>query len=114
FALIPGSSRSGTTLTAGLFLNLTREAAARFSFLLSIPAIGASGVYEFMKVKGGISDLGLVNLAAATAVSAVVGYLSIAWLLRFLARHTTLSFVVYRIVLGILLLVLLWLGIMKF
>lgn len=114
FALIPGSSRSGTTLTAGLFLNLTREAAARFSFLLSIPAIGASGLYELMKGKEGISDFGMLNVVAATAISAVVGYASIAWLLRFLVSHTTMAFVLYRIILGVFLLALLWLGIMQF
>ncbi len=113
-ALIPGSSRSGTTLTAGLFLNLTREAAARFSFLLSIPAIGASGLYELVTVRQGIGELGMVNVVAATLVSAVVGYASIAWLLRFLLTNTTLSFVAYRIALGVLLLVLLSLGIMEF
>lgn len=113
-ALIPGSSRSGTTLTAGLFLNMTREAAARFSFLLSIPAIGASGLYELMKVKDGIADFGMLNVAAATAVSALVGYASIAWLLRFLLTNTTISFVVYRIALGCLLFALLHFGIMQF
>jgi undecaprenyl-diphosphatase len=113
-AFIPGSSRSGTTLTAGLFLNLTREAAARFSFLLSIPAIGASGLYELLTVKQGIGQLGIMNVVAATAMSAVVGYASIAWLLRYLLTNTTLSFVVYRIAMGILLLVLLYLGAMEF
>ncbi len=113
-ALIPGSSRSGTTITAGLFLNFSREAAARFSFLLSIPAIGASGLYELATVQKGIGDLGIFNVVAATLVSAVVGYASIAWLLRFLLVNTTLSFVVYRIALGVLLLVLLSSGIMEF
>lgn len=113
-AFIPGSSRSGTTITAGLFLNLSREAAARFSFLLSIPAIGASGLYELVTVKQGIGELGIVNVVAATLTSAVVGYASIAWLLRFLLANTTLSFVVYRIALGVLLLVLFSFGVMEF
>ncbi|MER3523472.1 MAG: undecaprenyl-diphosphatase UppP [Ignavibacteria bacterium] len=113
-ALIPGSSRSGTTITAGLFLNLTREAAARFSFLLSIPAIAASGLYEFIKVREGLAGIGAANLAAATLVSAIVGYASIAWLLRFLVTNTTMSFVVYRIALGVLLIALLSFGVMEF
>jgi undecaprenyl-diphosphatase len=113
-ALIPGSSRSGTTITAGLFLNLTREAAARFSFLLSIPAVAASGLYELIKVHSGIGALGYMNLVAATVASAVVGYLSIVWLLKFLLRHSTFSFVVYRIALGLLLFALLQSGVLQF
>jgi len=113
-ALIPGSSRSGTTLTAGLFLNLTREAAARFSFLLSIPAVAASGVYELSKVHGGIGGFGFVNLAAATIASGIVGYAAIAWLLRFLATNTTFSFIVYRIALGFVLFALLNFDVMQF
>jgi undecaprenyl-diphosphatase len=101
-ALIPGSSRSGTTITVGLFLGLTREAAARFSFLLSIPAVLASGFYELSKVQA-IGDLGIVNLLIATVVSGIVGYASIAWLLRYLMRHTTMVFVWYRIGLGLVL-----------
>lgn len=113
-ALIPGSSRSGTTITAGLFLNLQREAAARFSFLLSIPAVAASGLYELAKLQGDIAGFGYANLIAATVASAVVGYASIAWLLKFLARHTTFVFIAYRIMLGILLLVLLQVGFFRF
>jgi undecaprenyl-diphosphatase len=113
-ALIPGSSRSGTTLTAGLLLNLTRESAARFSFLLSIPAVAASGLYELSKVHAGISGFGIGNLAVATVVSAVVGYAAIAWLLKFLATNTTLVFVVYRLVLGIALLAMLNYGTILF
>jgi undecaprenyl-diphosphatase len=105
-ALIPGSSRSGTTITAGLFLGLTRESAARFSFLLSIPAVVASGIYELTKIHG-VFDLGLGNLLISTLVSGVVGYASIAWLLKFLIRHTTMVFVWYRILLGMLLIILL-------
>ncbi|MEO8168898.1 MAG: undecaprenyl-diphosphatase UppP, partial [bacterium] len=81
-ALIPGSSRSGTTITAGLFLNLTREAAARFSFLLSIPAVAASGLLQLPKVAGGAGGFGVLNLAVATIVSGIVGYAAIAWLLK--------------------------------
>lgn len=112
-ALIPGSSRSGTTLTAGLFLNLKRDAAARFSFLLSIPAVAASGLYEFFKIHSEIGGFGLTNVFAATIASAVVGYASIAWLLRYLSTHTTLIFVVYRILLGIGLFVALSFGLIQ-
>ena len=106
FALIPGSSRSGTTITGGLFSGLTREAAARFSFLLSIPAIGASELLELPHALKSVST-GWTALAVATAVSAVSGYLSIAFLLRFLQRHTTFAFVGYRVALGIILIALL-------
>jgi undecaprenyl-diphosphatase len=110
-ALIPGSSRSGTTITAGLFLGFTRESAARFSFLLSIPAIVASGVYELTKIHGAF-DLGVENLLISTVVSGIVGYASIAWLLRFLMRNTAMVFVWYRILLGLLLITFLLNGVM--
>jgi undecaprenyl-diphosphatase len=109
FALIPGSSRSGTTITGGLFAGLTREAAARFSFLLSIPAIGASGLLELPDALNSVSA-DWTALAVATAVSAVSGYLSIAFLLKFLLRHTTYAFVGYRIALGAILILLLMTG----
>ena len=102
FALIPGSSRSGTTITGGLFSGLTREAAARFSFLLSIPAIGASGLLELPKALNSV-NADFTALAVATAAAAISGYLSIAFLLRYLQKHTTFLFVWYRIALGILL-----------
>lgn len=106
-ALIPGSSRSGTTITAGLFLHLRREDAARFSFLLSIPAIALSGLYQLFELRHMLAgDFGL-NLLVATLVSGVVGYLSIEFLLRFLRSHSTAVFIVYRIALGLLLIVLL-------
>jgi undecaprenyl-diphosphatase len=108
-ALIPGSSRSGTTITAGLFLGLTREAAARFSFLLSIPAVLASGIFEMRKI-GEVAALGYFNLAAATIVAGVSGYLAIAWLLKFVSRNSMMLFVWYRIGLGILLTLLLMSG----
>jgi undecaprenyl-diphosphatase len=106
-ALVPGSSRSGTTITAGLFLNFTRESAARFSFLLSIPAILASGVYEFLKFDGEVAQLGYGNLVIATVVAGVSGYASIAWLLKYLSRNSTMLFVWYRIALGVVLILML-------
>jgi undecaprenyl-diphosphatase len=97
-ALIPGSSRSGSTITGGLFLGYTREAAARYSFLLSIPAVVLSGLFELRKVGDG--SMPIAGTAVATVVSFVVGYASIAWLLKFLVRHSTLVFVYYRVALG--------------
>ena len=100
FALIPGSSRSGTTITAGLFLGMTREAAARFSFLLSIPAVLASGLLELWQMRHFISELGAANLVVATVVSGITGFLSIAFLLKYLRTHSTYVFIGYRLLLG--------------
>ncbi|HKC88099.1 MAG TPA: undecaprenyl-diphosphatase UppP [Blastocatellia bacterium] len=100
FALIPGSSRSGTTITAALFAGMTRESAARFSFLLSIPAIGASGLLELKQALHLLSGVSMVNLAVSTAVSAVVGYASIAFLISYLRRHSTYVFIIYRLIVG--------------
>jgi undecaprenyl-diphosphatase len=106
FALIPGSSRSGTTITGGLFAGIEREAAARFSFLLSIPAIGASGLLEFIEALGS-QTADWTPMIVASAVAAVSGYFSISFLLRFLQKHTTFVFVGYRIALGLLIIALL-------
>jgi undecaprenyl-diphosphatase len=103
-ALIPGVSRSGITLVAGMALGLRRDAAARFSFLLSVPAIGAAGVFELPKVLNA-EGLSASVLATGLLVAGVSGYLSIAWLLRFLRTRATTPFVVYRVALGILLIV---------
>jgi undecaprenyl-diphosphatase len=111
-ALIPGSSRSGTTITAGLFLGLNRETAARFSFHLSVPAILASGAYQMYQARTHISDIPIMPLMVSILVSGVVGYLSISFLLHYLQKHSTLIFIVYRIVLGILLWLLIFAGIM--
>jgi undecaprenyl-diphosphatase len=113
-ALIPGSSRSGTTMTAAMFLGMTREAAARFSFLLGIPAIGAAGVFELRDLlKHGMGEAGLESLIVATLASAVSGYLAIDLLLKYLRRNTTYVFVWYRIGLGVLLLLLVGAGVLK-
>ena len=104
FALIPGSSRSGTTITGALTSGCDRETAARFSFLLSIPAIAASGLLELKEALQSIEGIGMLNLVTATIVSGVVGYLSIAFLLSYLRRHSTGIFIVYRILVGGLLL----------
>jgi undecaprenyl-diphosphatase len=107
-ALIPGSSRSGTTITAGLFMGLTREAAARFSFLLSIPAVIASGAFELYQTRHHLASLGgIAPILISTVVSGVVGYSAIAFLIRYLKTHSTSLFIMYRILLGVLLWVLL-------
>ncbi|MGA1367727.1 MAG: undecaprenyl-diphosphatase UppP [Blastocatellia bacterium] len=105
FALIPGSSRSGTTITGALFAGMSRETAARFSFLLSIPAIGASGLIELGEATHLLDEAHRLHLFVATAVSAVVGYASIAFLLNYLRQHTTTIFVVYRLLLGLVVLI---------
>ena len=104
-ALIPGSSRSGSTIMAGLFAGETRETAARFSFLLSIPAIAASGLLELKEAVHKIPSDSYASLAVATIISGIVGYASIWFLLRFLRTHSTGVFIVYRIIVGALILV---------
>lgn len=106
-ALVPGASRSGSTMTGAFLTGLNREAAARFSFLLSIPATLLAGLFELKDVikgapvKPGEMQLGTVDLAVATVVAMIVGYASIAWLIKLLRTHDTLVFVIYRILLGI-------------
>ena len=111
-ALVPGVSRSGATMTAGLLLGLARPAAARFSFLLAIPAVVASGLFQLEGIisgeEGGDEPIGYVLLA--TAISFVVGYAAIAWLLRYLAHHGVGLVVIYRVALGTLVLVLIGAG----
>jgi undecaprenyl-diphosphatase len=111
-ALIPGASRSGTTITAGLFRGLTREAAARFSFLLSIPAVVLSGVYEAVNHAQDENGPGLGLTGVALVFAFAVGLASIAWLMRWLSNHSTFVFIYYRIALGVLLIVLLSTGVL--
>ena len=108
FALIPGSSRSGTTITGGLFMGLKRESAARFSFLLSIPAVLASGLLELYEALAFIDKAMVINLIVATIVAAVSGYLAIDFLLKYLRKNTTFAFVYYRIAAGAFILALLF------
>jgi undecaprenyl-diphosphatase len=113
-ALVPGSSRSGTTITTGMLLGLTREAAARFSFLLSVPIILGAGVYKLWKtvpVLRGAPEWALATLAG-TAVSAVAGYLVIDWLLGWLRTRTTYVFVAWRIAAGLAVALLIWTGVL--
>lgn len=111
-ALIPGSSRSGSTIMAGLFVGETRETAARFSFLLSIPAIAASGLLELKEAIEKLPD-SYGALAVATIVSGIVGYASIWFLLRFLRTHSTAIFIGYRVILGVVIIVLLLGGVVS-
>jgi undecaprenyl-diphosphatase len=109
-ALIPGSSRSGSTIMAGLFAGEVRETAARFSFLLSIPAIAASGLLELKEAIHKLPAGSASSVLVATLVSFVVGYASIWFLLRFLRTHSTGVFIAYRLIIGGLILVGLWGG----
>ena len=104
-ALIPGSSRSGTTITAGIFLGFKRETAARFSFLLSVPAILGSGLLQLYEALEYIDYSGILTLIIATVVSAISGYLTIEFLLRFLRSNSTYVFVIYRIVIGLIIII---------
>ena len=110
-ALIPGASRSGVTITAGLFRGLDRPTAARFSFLLSIPAVVLSGAYEARKI-GNHNGPGAGLTGLALILAFVVGLASIAWLMRWLSRHSTFIFIYYRIALGLLLIILLSAGVL--
>jgi undecaprenyl-diphosphatase len=113
-ALIPGASRSGSTIMGGLFAGQKREAAARFSFLLSIPAVAASGLLELKKaLEGGIPPESFTPLIIGTIVAAIVGYFSIWFLLAYLRKNSTAIFIVYRIILGVAILILLWQGVIS-
>lgn len=106
-ALIPGCSRSGSTLTGAYFCGLNREAAARFSFLLSLPIIVASGLYKAIKVvknhEAFVDGLSLTDAIVANVVGGIVGYFCISFLMKFLRTNSPLVFVIYRIVLGLVL-----------
>lgn len=114
-ALIPGVSRSGGTITAGLLMGYTREAAARYSFLLAIPAVFGSGFYELYKIfakhEGAQGPFGIGETALATVIAFVVGYLIIGWFLKFISTKSFRPFVWYRIGLGLLLFILLGTGV---
>ena len=112
-ALLPGASRSGSTIMGGLFAGQKREAAARFSFLLSIPAIAASGLLELKEAWSLLPKESFAPLLVATIVSGVVGYLSIWFLLSYLRKNSTAIFIIYRIVLGVIILVLIWQGVVN-
>lgn len=110
-ALIPGVSRSGGTITAGLLMGYTRESAARYSFLLAIPAVFGSGFYELYKIVSGHENadgpFGIGETLLATIIAFAVGYLIIGWFLKFISTNSFRPFVWYRIGLGLLLYILL-------
>jgi undecaprenyl-diphosphatase len=112
-ALIPGVSRSGGTITAGLFMGFTRSAAARYSFLLALPAVFGSGLYELAKSFREPSAVGLAETAVATGIAFLVGLGVIAFLMRWLANHGYWPFVVYRVLLGGAVLTLLLTGVLQ-
>ncbi|MFJ6834332.1 undecaprenyl-diphosphate phosphatase [Streptomyces sp. NPDC091209] len=107
--LFPGFSRSGATMSTGLILDLDRVAATRLSFFLGIPALTGAGLYELKDALG--TGVGAAPLIVGTVVSFVVAYASIAWLLKFVAKHSFNAFVIYRIIIGVLLFGLLGAGI---
>jgi undecaprenyl-diphosphatase len=112
-ALVPGVSRSGGTISAGLFLGLTRPTAVRYSFLLAIPAVIAAGLFQIpdvFAVGGPGLQPSVAQMVVATLLAAAVGYAAIAWLLRYVERHSVYLFVWYRLALGILVLTLLTTG----
>jgi undecaprenyl-diphosphatase len=110
-AIIPGCSRSGSTLTAGLFMGLERAAAARFSFLLGIPSITLVGLVELKNAfEAGFTGVSAPSLIVGTLSAAFFSYLSIAWLLKFLQTHNTFVFVIYRLVFGVVILAALQMG----
>jgi undecaprenyl-diphosphatase len=110
-ALIPGVSRSGATMSAGLLRDFDRVTVTKLSFFLSIPALLGATVLQIHDEAGNIAaGVGWLNTAVATLVSFVVGYASVAWLLKYVAQHTYFIFIVYRVVLGVLLIGLLVTG----
>jgi undecaprenyl-diphosphatase len=113
-ALIPGCSRSGTTLTAALLLGMKRADAAKFSFLLGIPAISISGLLELKKlIDDGLNNEGISALVFGFLASTIVSYIVIAWFIKFLQFHSIKVFIIYRLIFGILVLVLNRLSIIK-
>jgi undecaprenyl-diphosphatase len=112
-ALVPGVSRSGATISMGLALGQEREAATRFAFLMAIPAVVAAGLFQLKDISEGDSPYSGAQTALATVVSFAVGYAAIAWLLRYVSTHSYLPFVIYRVALGVLLMVLLSAGVLK-
>lgn len=112
-ALVPGVSRSGGTIAAGLFMGYTREAAARYSFLLAIPAVLGSGFYQLLKISDDAVEPAWGPIAVATAIAFGVALAVIAWFMRFISTHTFTPFVVYRIALALLLFALLGYGVIE-
>jgi len=114
FALLPGVSRSGATISAGLLRGLDRVVATRLAFFLSIPALTAAGLYEGVSQAGAVStSVGWMPTILATIVSFVVAYASIGWLLRLVAKHRITVFIGYRVALGLLIVILILTGVVS-
>ena len=110
-ALVPGVSRSGATISAGLLRNFDRVTATRLSFFLGIPALAAAGLLEGVQRSSEIAEtVGWVPTAVGTVISFIVAYISIAWLLKFVATNTFAAFVYYRVAVGGIIIALLWTG----
>ncbi|HET9647498.1 MAG TPA: undecaprenyl-diphosphate phosphatase [Microlunatus sp.] len=112
-ALIPGVSRSGATIAGGLVMGYRREAAAKYSFLLAIPAVVGSGLFQLLDIRNDPVPPAWGPIALATAVAFVIGYAVIAWLLRYVSTHTFMPFVIYRLALAALVAVLLLTGVLE-
>ncbi len=112
-ALIPGVSRSGATIAAGLAMGYQRVAAAKYAFLLAIPAVVGSGLFKLSDIANDPVEPAWGPIALATVVSFVIGYAVIAWLLRYISTHNFLPFVIYRIGLAVLVVVLLLTGVLE-
>nr|WP_283251623.1 undecaprenyl-diphosphate phosphatase [Aeromicrobium duanguangcaii] len=110
-ALVPGVSRSGATISMGLFLGYDRRAATRYAFLLAIPAVVGAGVYKLKDIPGGENAYGTVPTIVGTVVAFVVGLAVIHWLLQYVSKNSYAPFVIYRVVLGAVVLGLLWGGV---
>ncbi len=112
-ALVPGVSRSGATISMGLFLGYERQAATRYAFLLAIPAVVGAGVYKLKDIPGGENAYGTVPTIVGTVVAFVVGLAVIHWLLQYVSKHSYTPFVIYRVLLGALVLGLLSAGVLS-
>jgi undecaprenyl-diphosphatase len=112
-ALIPGVSRSGATITAGLFMGYRREAAAKYSFLLAIPAVVGSGLFQLLDISKDPVPPAWGPIALATIVAFVIGYAVIAWLLRYISTHNFMPFVIYRLAVAALTAILLLTGVLQ-
>lgn len=110
-ALIPGVSRSGATIVGGMLAGLSRKAAAQFAFYLAIPTLGSATIYSLIRALGSITGDQLAQLALGAVVSGIVSWLAIAWLLRFIQRNTFIPFGIYRIIAGIVILLLVAAGV---
>ncbi|MDQ3628851.1 MAG: undecaprenyl-diphosphate phosphatase [Actinomycetota bacterium] len=112
-AVVPGVSRSGATISMGLFLGYERAAATRYAFLLAIPAVVGAGLFQLPEIPGGENLYGVAPTVAATVVSFVIGYATIAWLLRYVSTHSYTPFVIYRVLFGSLTLALVGTGVIS-